>query len=243
MATWRRWSVSSGRNHDIGYTPARGGHRASRVGRGQACGWATVSAHCSRHPKVLCAAGGPTVSVRSPAPPRRHTADLSFRTPPAVAARLGSHVRTEPGYRAVCERMRRPRRSDAGGHATRCARNRRPTTDCRCRGNDRSVTLHAIRSRRVLPAEAPGRRDASTVTRMRQEAQMPAGSVSSVAEPHSAGPLGLPSLDQPTLSRVADGLPTGASMAGTGVDCVRCGGRGGVYIPTLLRELSCPECG
>lgn len=72
---------------------------------------------------------------------------------------------------------------------------------------------------------------------------MPAGSVSSVAEPHSARPLGRPSLDQPSVSLSSDGLPTGASMAGTGVDCARCGGRGGVYIPTLLRESSCPECG
>lgn len=72
---------------------------------------------------------------------------------------------------------------------------------------------------------------------------MPAGSVSEVAEPHPSRPLGLPSLDQPSLSLVAAGLPTGASMAGTGVDCARCGGRGGVYIPSLLRELSCPDCG
>lgn len=73
---------------------------------------------------------------------------------------------------------------------------------------------------------------------------MPAGSASSVAEePHHARPLGLPSLDPPSLSLVADGLPTGASMSGTGVDCARCQGRGGVYVPTLLRELTCPACG
>jgi DNA-directed RNA polymerase subunit RPC12/RpoP len=72
---------------------------------------------------------------------------------------------------------------------------------------------------------------------------MPAGSVSEVAEPHSSSPLGFPSLDQPKVRLVADSLPTGASMADTGVDCARCGGRGGIYIPTLLRELSCPECG
>ena len=72
---------------------------------------------------------------------------------------------------------------------------------------------------------------------------MPAGTASSVTEPHPSRPLGLPPLGQPSVSLVSDGLPTGASMAGTGVDCTRCGGRGGVYVPTLLRELSCPECG
>jgi hypothetical protein len=72
---------------------------------------------------------------------------------------------------------------------------------------------------------------------------MPAGSVSTVAEPHSSRPSGLPSLDPPSLAVVADGMPAGASMAGTGVDCVRCHGRGGIYVPTLLREFSCPECG
>ena len=72
---------------------------------------------------------------------------------------------------------------------------------------------------------------------------MPAGSVSSVAEPHSSRPSGLPSLDSPSLAIVPDGMPAGASMAGTGIDCVRCRGRGGIYVPTLLREFSCPECG
>jgi hypothetical protein len=72
---------------------------------------------------------------------------------------------------------------------------------------------------------------------------MPAGSASPVAEePHPSGPSGLPSLDRPTLSLVADGLPTGASMSGTGIDCARCLGRGGVYVPALLREVTCPAC-
>lgn len=71
---------------------------------------------------------------------------------------------------------------------------------------------------------------------------MPAGSVSTVAEPHSSRPSGLTSLDSPSLGMVPDGLPTGASVAGTGVDCVRCGGRGGIYVPALLREFSCPDC-
>ena len=106
-----------------------------------------------------------------------------------------------------------------------------------------SATLQGIRCAASVLAEAAGRRDASNVTLLRQEAWMPAGSTSSVAEPHPARPLGLPPLEQPSVSLVADGLPTGASMADTGVDCARCGGRGGVYVPTLLRELSCPECG
>lgn len=91
----------------------------------------------------------------------------------------------------------------------------------------------------------PRRRGDATpdVTLLRQEAQMPAGSVSEVAEPHPTSPLGLTSFGQPSVSLVADGLPTGASMADTGVDCARCGGRGGVYLPSLCLELSCPECG
>lgn len=104
------------------------------------------------------------------------------------------------------------------------------------------VTLHAIRSRRVPPAGGRVTRR-QHVTHARQEAQMPAGSVSSVAEPHPSRPLGLLSHESPSVSLAGDSLPAGASMAGTGVDCARCGGRGGVYIPSLLRELSCPECG
>lgn len=71
---------------------------------------------------------------------------------------------------------------------------------------------------------------------------MPAGSVTSATDPHHSRPLGLTSFGKPSVSLVSDGLPTGASMAGTGVECARCGGRGGVYVPTLLRELSCPDC-
>lgn len=71
---------------------------------------------------------------------------------------------------------------------------------------------------------------------------MPAGTGSTVAEPHPSRPSGLSSFDTPSFS-LADGLPTGASMAWTGVECARCGGRGGVYIPLLMREVSCPECG
>jgi hypothetical protein len=71
---------------------------------------------------------------------------------------------------------------------------------------------------------------------------MPAGSVTTVAEPHSSRPSGLSSLDSPSLSLVSDGLSTGASVAGTGVDCVRCRDRGGIYVPALLREFSCPDC-
>jgi hypothetical protein len=72
---------------------------------------------------------------------------------------------------------------------------------------------------------------------------MPAGSVSSVAEPHSSRPSGLSSFDSPSISLAADGLPTGASMAGTGVDCARCNDRGGIYVPYVMREFSCPDCG
>ncbi|HSK97536.1 MAG TPA: hypothetical protein VK891_13030 [Euzebyales bacterium] len=72
---------------------------------------------------------------------------------------------------------------------------------------------------------------------------MPAGSVSTVAEPHPSRPSGLPSLDSPSLRLAADGLPTGVSVAGTGVGCARCNDRGGIYVPALLREFSCPECG
>ena len=71
---------------------------------------------------------------------------------------------------------------------------------------------------------------------------MPAGSVSTAAEPHSSRPSGLSSLDSPSLGIMPDGLPTGASVAGTGVDCVRCRDRGGIYVPALLREFSCPDC-
>lgn len=72
---------------------------------------------------------------------------------------------------------------------------------------------------------------------------MPAGSVSTAAEPHFSRPPGLPSHESPSISLVADDLPSGVGVTGTGVDCVRCGDRGGIYVPTLWREFSCPECG
>jgi hypothetical protein len=70
---------------------------------------------------------------------------------------------------------------------------------------------------------------------------MPAGSVSTVAEPHSSRPSGL-TFDSQSVSVVGDTQPTGASVSGTGVDCARCRDRGGIYIPALMREFSCPEC-
>jgi hypothetical protein len=71
---------------------------------------------------------------------------------------------------------------------------------------------------------------------------MPAGSVSTVAEPHSSRPSGLTSFDSHPVSLVPDTPQTGASVAGTGVDCARCRDRGGIYVPALMREFSCPEC-
>lgn len=71
---------------------------------------------------------------------------------------------------------------------------------------------------------------------------MPVGSDSTVAEPHPFRSPGLPPLARPSVRFTADRLPAGAGGAVASVDCTRCGGRGAVYIPALLREVSCPDC-
>lgn len=71
---------------------------------------------------------------------------------------------------------------------------------------------------------------------------MPAGTDSTAADPHHFRSAGLPSVERPTIRLATDRLPTGTSVAPTGIDCARCGGRGAIYVPSLLRELSCPDC-